>query len=138
MNQSTCYVFDFDSTIAKTSALHYIINSYEATVRSRPLPLLSFMQNLQGSIYILTARPLSQKGRKSIHEFLLMNGIHIPSQNIVMVGSSGISKCYGMKHILEREYYRCSRFYFFDDLMVNIKAINKCYPFVKTLYVRRK
>jgi len=138
MTQSTCYVFDFDSTIAKTSALHYIINSYEATVRSRPLPLLSFMRSVQGSIYILTARPFSQKGRKSIYEFLLMNGIHVSLENILMVGRSGISKCYGMKRILEREYYRCSSFYFFDDLMVNIKAIKKCYPFVKTIYVSKK
>lgn len=138
MNQSICYVFDFDSTIAKTSKLHYIINKHEATVKSKPLPLLSFMKNVRGSIYILTARPFSQKGQKSIQEFLLMNGIHVSLDSILMVGKSGIAKCDGMKHILQREYYRCSRFYFFDDLMMNIKAIKKCYPFVKTIYVKEK
>jgi predicted kinase len=109
----------------KQQGAEFDFSEFNQVVEGKTAPLFNKAMKLQEKftskdMFVLTARPA--ESNQAIFEFLQANGLNIPIENIVGLGSSLSSdKALWMAGKVGEGY---NDFYFADDILENVKAVS--------------
>jgi predicted kinase len=109
----------------KQQGAEFDFSEFNQVVEGKTAPLFNKAMKLQEKftskdMFVLTARPA--ESNRAIFEFLQANGLNIPMENIVGLGSSLSSdKALWMAGKVGEGY---NDFYFADDILENVKAVS--------------
>jgi hypothetical protein len=109
----------------KQQGAEFDFSEFNQVVEGKTAPLFNKAMKLQEKftskdMFVLTARPA--ESNQAIFEFLQANGLNIPMENIVGLGSSLSSdKALWMAGKVGEGY---NDFYFADDILENVKAVS--------------
>jgi predicted kinase len=109
----------------KQQGAEFDFSEFNQVVEGKTAPLFNKAMKLQEKftskdMFVLTARPA--ESNQAIFEFLQANGLNIPMENIIGLGSSLSSdKALWMAGKVGEGY---NDFYFADDILENVKAVS--------------